>query len=132
MVSAGTRASSDPARRFLTNLAPRSPGSAHGRSPYYAVASPAAGGGLPPADADPSASLEAAFRRGWEAAEAASPPPLPPPAGVGVYTGHRLSSAAAPFSPGLSGFGVDPSGFGAAARRGVQVSGSSCSHSHLP
>ena len=116
---AGTRATSDPARHRLTYFGPRSPDFAHSGRAYDPGASPAmsSGGGQP--TAEPSASLEAAFRRGWEAAATSSPPPAV--LAEGYAGGHRLSSSAAPFSPGLGGFGVDPGGFGGAARRGVQV-----------
>ncbi len=53
-----------------------------------------------------------AVQRGWAAAERSFSPPEP----LG-YGGHRLSSAAAPFSPSHGGYGIDPG----AIRRGVQV-----------
>ena len=108
-VTSGTRASSDPARHAVPGLAPRSPGQFSASSSGYN--SP---GGAARTEYYPGAHAvsDPAVQRGWAVAERSFSPPEP----LG-YGGHRLSSAAAPFSPSHGGYGIDPN----AIRRGVQV-----------
>ena len=115
-VSSGTRASSDPVRHYLSGLAPRSQGLFPNAS--LVASSAAAVEHACPSASSAHAASQLTSQRGWGAAEAMSAPPE-----VLGYGGHRLSSAAPPFSPSHGGYGIDPGGYDGAARRGVQVRG---------